>query len=279
MDAGDLSALAGTLQRRVAGLAVLAAAGSKRAPGGGTLALAGRRRPGVGAGTVGPPVHADVPLARARSADAVAARLASAQRVLPRPASAFAPHAGSGGAIRQRLCVSIDASPERALHRSRARAVQRPRAGRGLRARALAPRARRSPALLYCLGHLLCARRRRHPGRRPGLRLAAARALLLLLVDRLDRCVRVEARTPEGARDRERSARARAVQRRGGADQRPHQADHGGPTPPPLELPARARRVAPEPGAATARDPARRPDRAGAEPAGGAVGQIGRAHL
>src|SRR5438477_77002 len=39
------------------------------------------------------------------------------------------------------------------------------------------------------------------------------------------------------------------------------------------ELRARARRVAPGPGAATARDPARRRDRAGAEPARGAVGR------
>src|SRR5438477_12929386 len=106
MDAGDLSALAGTLQRRVAGLAVHAAPGSQRGSGGGTLALAGRCGPAVGAGTLGPPVHADVPVARARSADAVAARLASAQRALQRPAAALAPPPAAGGPVPLPLLVS-----------------------------------------------------------------------------------------------------------------------------------------------------------------------------
>src|SRR5437879_3435531 len=107
MDAGDLSALARTLRPRLAGLAVHASAGSQRDSGGGALAVAGRRCPGGGAGSVGQPVHADVPLARARSLDAVAAWMASAQRVLRHLASAPGPPPAAGGPSRHCVRVSI----------------------------------------------------------------------------------------------------------------------------------------------------------------------------
>src|SRR2546428_7600743 len=237
----------------MAGLLVFASAGAHLDSGGRSLALAGRRHPGSAARAVGQPVYADVPLARAGPADAVASGLASDQPTLPRTASAIAPHARSGWSIRQRLCVSVDARAERALHRSRARALQRPRAGRGLRARNLAPRALRSPALPDRVGHFLRPRRLRDAGRRPGPGLAAPGALHAPLVHRLDRRVRVEARAPESPRDRERSPGARAVERRGSGDRRPHGAGHGPTAPPSLELRARTRRLAPEPGAAAAR--------------------------